>query len=64
VKTDNLRLCSFHVRTTLFLRVLFLIGQYFEYTEAAFTISDSVFGRTFYLTTGFHGFHVLIGALY
>ena len=32
--------------------------------EAPFTISDSVYGRTFFITTGFHGFHVLVGTIF
>jgi heme/copper-type cytochrome/quinol oxidase subunit 3 len=29
-----------------------------------FTISDSVYGSTFFMATGFHGFHVLIGTIF
>jgi cytochrome c oxidase subunit 3 len=32
--------------------------------EAAFTISDSVYGATFYMSTGFHGFHVMVGTIF
>ena len=32
-----------------------------EYYEAPFTISDSVYGSTFFVATGAHGGHVLIG---
>lgn len=49
---------------TIFLGVLFSGLQYLEYLEAAFTIRDSVFGRVFFLTTGFHGFHVLVGSVF
>lgn len=36
----------------------------FEYYEASFDISDSVYGSTFYSLTGLHGLHVIIGALF
>jgi cytochrome c oxidase subunit 3 len=34
-----------------------------EYYEAPFTISDSIYGTTFFMTTGLHGVHVIIGTL-
>ena len=48
---------------TLTLALLFTALQGLEYTYAPFNISDSVFGSCFYLTTGFHGFHVFIGTI-
>lgn len=47
---------------TIILGICFLFCQYLEYNYANFSISDSVFGSIFYLLTGFHGFHVLMGA--
>jgi cytochrome c oxidase subunit 3 len=38
--------------------------QGFEYKEAPYTISDSSFGSTFFIATGFHGIHVIIGAIF
>jgi heme/copper-type cytochrome/quinol oxidase subunit 3 len=38
--------------------------QYLEYSTAPFTISDGPYGTTFFITTGFHGFHVLLGSLW
>ena len=53
-------------RASLFLTVLlgsiFLAVQIFEYTSASFTFADRVFGRIFFLATGFHGAHVIAGA--
>jgi len=49
---------------TILLAIIFTILQIFEYCSALFTISDSVYGSTFYLATGFHGFHVFIGTVF
>lgn len=49
---------------TLILAILFTAMQGLEYFEAPFTISDSVYGSCFYMTTGFHGFHVFIGTIF
>jgi len=35
-----------------------------EYIEAPFTIGDSVYGSTFFMTTGLHGLHVLVGTAF
>jgi cytochrome c oxidase subunit 3 len=48
---------------TWMLGVIFLACQMFEYGHAAFTMSSGVYGSTFYMLTGFHGFHVLVGTL-
>lgn len=56
--------CQTRLAVTIALGFLFLAYQWKEYTTASFTISDSVFGSNFYLATGFHGFHVLVGVLY
>ena len=49
---------------TMLLGAYFIFIQYEEYKEAIFTISDRVYGRTFFIATGFHGFHVVIGTLF
>lgn len=38
--------------------------QYYEYISAPFSINDSVYGSIFYMTTGFHGLHVLVGTIF
>ena len=48
---------------TLILAIVFTGLQAVEYFEAPFTISDSVFGSCFFMTTGFHGFHVFVGTI-
>lgn len=49
---------------TIVLGVYFLIMQYLEYMEAQFTISDGIYGSTFFVATGFHGIHVIVGAMF
>lgn len=49
---------------TVVLGSIFTFFQYVEYAEASFTISDGVYGSCFFMATGFHGFHVLVGSLF
>jgi len=49
---------------TVVLGLIFTALQALEYYEASFTIADSVYGTTFYVATGFHGLHVIIGTTF
>lgn len=49
---------------TVFLGIYFSLLQGIEYLEAPFSIADSVYGRTFFIATGFHGLHVIIGSIF
>lgn len=49
---------------TILLGIWFTALQLIEYIEAPFSISDSVYGSTFFIATGFHGLHVIIGTLF
>lgn len=49
---------------TLFLAILFIFLQFQEYVNAPFSISDGIYGSVFFMATGFHGLHVLIGTFF
>lgn len=58
-KVDCLRWLSY----TIILGAVFLYGQYHEFIHAKFSISDTVYGCTFFMLTGLHGLHVFIGVI-
>lgn len=49
---------------TVVLGILFSYVQFYEYAHAPFAFSGSVYGATFFMATGFHGFHVLVGTIF
>nr|YP_010173006.1 cytochrome c oxidase subunit III [Pentanemus quinquarius]QSH90832.1 cytochrome c oxidase subunit III [Pentanemus quinquarius] len=49
---------------TVILGLYFTALQAMEYIEAPFTIADGVYGSTFFVATGFHGLHVIIGSTF
>jgi heme/copper-type cytochrome/quinol oxidase subunit 3 len=49
---------------TILLAALFTGFQVYEYRNAGFNINDGIYGSTFYMLTGLHGAHVIIGTLF
>ena len=49
---------------TVLLGAFFTCIQAYEYGHAAFGFRDGIYSTTFYMATGFHGFHVLIGTIF
>jgi len=49
---------------TLLFAGLFTGIQGYEYYNATFTFADGAYGSTFYMSTGFHGLHVIIGTIF
>nr|ALC75996.1 cytochrome c oxidase subunit III [Bemisia afer] len=60
----NLNLAKMSLMLSMITGGYFLFIQSYEYTNSGFSFNDSVFGNSFFILTGFHGFHVIIGLLF
>jgi len=49
---------------TVVLGIIFSGVQAYEYAHAPFAFKESIYGATFFMATGFHGFHVLVGTIF
>ncbi|PLX43371.1 MAG: cytochrome c oxidase subunit 3 [Hyphomicrobiales bacterium] len=49
---------------TIILGALFTVLQAYEYSHAHFGFADHIYGSTFFMATGFHGFHVIVGTIF
>nr|AGZ18974.1 cytochrome c oxidase subunit III [Gymnopis multiplicata] len=64
IMSNNRKEAIYALMTTIMLGLYFTTLQAMEYYEAPFTISDGIYGSTFFVATGFHGLHVLIGSTF
>lgn len=51
----------FYLFLTILLGCIFSYLQYYEYYNSLFTLTDSIFGTSFFILTGCHALHILIG---
>lgn len=49
---------------TVVLGIIFLALQVYEYAHAHFGFTEGIYPSTFFMATGFHGFHVLVGTIF
>nr|YP_010693588.1 cytochrome c oxidase subunit III [Scolytoplatypus raja]WCB99779.1 cytochrome c oxidase subunit 3 [Scolytoplatypus raja] len=61
---NNFNQAFYGLLITVILGGYFSSLQLFEYMEASFSIADSIFGASFFMATGLHGLHVLIGSTF
>jgi len=67
LKDNNRGKLKFWLLATVALGAIFLVLQAYEYMHAYqdlnLKLSSGIFGSTFFMLTGFHGFHVCVGAI-
>ena len=49
---------------TILLGLIFTSVQAYEYAHASFSFGGGIYGATFFMATGFHGFHVIVGTIF
>jgi cytochrome c oxidase subunit 3 len=49
---------------TIVLGLIFTAVQAYEYLHAPFSFAGNIYGATFFMATGFHGFHVIVGTIF
>lgn len=49
---------------SVLLGIIFLCFQVYEYKHATFGFTEGSYPSTFYMATGFHGFHVFVGTVF
>ena len=52
------------LKITVLLGIIFTLLQAYEYQHASFNITEGIYPANFFLATGFHGFHVIIGTIF
>ena len=61
---NDRRSVTFALILTVLLGLLFSSVQAYEYSDAPFAFRNNIYGSTFFMATGFHGFHVIIGTIF
>jgi heme/copper-type cytochrome/quinol oxidase subunit 3 len=64
LRIDRFLYAIYALMVTIFLALSFIGCQIYEYTYAGFSLSDGIYGSLFFMLTGFHGFHVVIGTIF
>lgn len=64
LRVEYFRACFRSMIITICLGLYFISLQCYEYVHAGFSMNDGTYGSIFYMLTGFHGFHVIIGTTF
>jgi cytochrome c oxidase subunit 3 len=63
LQQDDRKGLAWGLTLTIVLGMMFTACQAYEYSHAGFRFSDNIYGSTFFMATGFHGFHVIVGTI-
>jgi len=64
VQTGNQKDAVRGLGLTIVLGMIFTCVQAYEYSHAHFDFAGNIYGATFFMATGFHGFHVIVGTIF
>jgi cytochrome c oxidase subunit III len=64
IQTGNQKDAVRGLGLTIVLGMIFTCVQAYEYSHAQFAFSGNIYGATFFMATGFHGFHVIVGTIF
>ena len=64
VHEDNREDVKMGLIISIALGAIFTVFQIYEYSHAAFGFAGNIYGASFFMATGFHGFHVLVGTIF
>ncbi|MCC8417610.1 MAG: cytochrome c oxidase subunit 3 [Rickettsia endosymbiont of Bryobia graminum] len=64
IEENNIKDCITALGLTIILGVFFSVMQAYEYYHAAFSFKDGIYPSNFFIATGFHGAHVIIGTIF
>ena len=64
IRENRMRHAATMLAISVVLGVSFTALQAFEYAEAAFAFTDGIYPTVFFMATGFHGFHVIVGTIF
>ncbi len=64
IREGNRERAIFALWLTIVLGISFTSLQAYEYVHAPFAFTSGIYGSTFFMATGFHGFHVIVGTCF
>ncbi len=64
VRANKMQHAVFMLAISVALGVSFTALQAWEYGEATFGFTEGIYSSVFYVATGFHGFHVIVGTIF